>query len=176
MSRVLIAGVGNVFLGDDGFGAAVVAALCAPFSPPLPPGVVACDYGIRGLHLAYELLDPPELLILVDAVARGEAPGTLFLIEPDTCEVAAGADPHGMNVPAVLASVRMLGGHLPRVLIVGCQPLVLDEVMGLSPVVARTVQPAAQWIRSLVEGKAGILPAASDTFRETNHEMGQTRP
>ena len=170
--RVLIAGVGNVFRGDDGFGVAVIAALTAPDREPLPAGVVARDYGIRGLHLAYELLDPPQRLILVDAVTRGEIPGTLFLIEPSGWDDTESTDPHGMNVTGVLASVRMLGGELPRdVLIVGCEPLALDETMGLSPVVARAVEPAALWIRRLVAGESRL---AGDARRETNHETGQT--
>jgi hydrogenase maturation protease len=167
--RVLIAGIGNVFRGDDGFGVAVAAALNTPAAPPLPAGVVARDYGIRGLHLAYELLEPPGLLVLVDAVVRGEPAGTLFMLEPTAPEVnGAAADPHGMNVPAVLAAVAQLGGHLPRVLIVGCEPLVLEETMGLSPAVARAVQPAAQWIRKLVDGEP---QTAGDAGRETSHAI-----
>jgi hydrogenase maturation protease len=175
MTSVLIAGVGNIFRGDDGFGPAVIAALLAPDSQPLPPGVVASDYGIRGLHLAYELLEPPELLVLVDAVARGEPPGTLFTVEPDVRHGLSGgsADPHGMDLHSVLTSVEMLGGRLPRLLILGCQPLVLDEVMGLSPVVARAVEPAARWIRKLVEGESR---SAGDARRETSDEIRQTRP
>jgi hydrogenase maturation protease len=78
--RILVAGVGNVFRGDDGFGVAVARRLA---HEPLPPGVELRDYGVRGVHLAYELLDGYDLLVLVDAVTRGSPPGTLYVIEPD---------------------------------------------------------------------------------------------
>jgi hydrogenase maturation protease len=144
---VLVAGAGNIFRGDDGFGVAVAGRLARE---PLPAGVTVRDFGIRGLHLAYELLDPPGLLIVVDAVSRGEPPGTLFVIEPEV-EPATTADPHGMDLRAVFASVGAMGGALPRVLIVGCEPADLSETMGLSPAVERAVEPAVELLRTMVE-------------------------
>jgi hydrogenase maturation protease len=151
VTAVLVAGVGNIFRGDDGFGVAVAAALARE---PLPPGVRVRDFGIRGLHLAYELLDPPRLLIVVDAVARGEPPGTLFVIEPETeTELDATADPHGMSLPVVFASVGAMGGTLPRLLIVGCEPAELGELMGLSPPVERAVAPARDLVRTILDSE-----------------------
>jgi hydrogenase maturation protease len=149
--RILVAGAGNLFLGDDGFGPAVAAQLGRE---PLPEGVVVRDYGIRGLHLAYELLDPPQLLIVVDALSRGQEPGTLFVVEREGAEGEApdlAADPHGLTLPAMFAGVAALGVELPRVLIVGCEPLALDESLELSAPVARAVEPAARLVRGLIE-------------------------
>jgi hydrogenase maturation protease len=146
-AEVLIAGAGNIFRGDDGFGVAVAGKLARQ---SLPAGVIVRDFGIRGLHLAYELLDPPGLLIVVDAVSRGEPPGTLFVIEPEI-EPPATADPHGMDLQAVFASVGAMGGALPRILIVGCEPADLSETMGLSPAVELAVEPAVELLRTMVE-------------------------
>jgi hydrogenase maturation protease len=109
------------------------------------------DYGIRALHLAYALLEPLDLLIVVDAVSRGEAPGTLYVIEPsDLDDTDVPVDPHGMSLPAVFASAQALGGTLPRVLIVGCEPAELGETMGLSGPVERAVAPALQMVHELL--------------------------
>ncbi len=145
-ARVMIAGVGNVFLGDDGFGVAVARRLARE---PLPPGVIVRDVGVRGLHLAYELLDPPELLIVVDLVSRGELPGTIYVLEP-TLEGSAGGDAHGMDLHAVAATVRALGGTMPRVRLVGCEPAELDEGMELSAPIAAAVEPAASIVQRMV--------------------------
>ena len=146
MSAVLIAGIGNVFLGDDGWGVEVVRRLA---ERELPAGVRAVDYGIRGVHLAYDLLEGDvEVLILVDAVPTGEPPGTVCLLELDDqtrAELAAdGAtvDSHAMHPQAVLAALEALGGHVGRILVIGCQPQTLEPGMALSPVVAATVEPA----------------------------------
>jgi hydrogenase maturation protease len=148
MTPVLVAGAGNVFRGDDGFGVEVAARLARG---PLPAGVMVRDYGIRGLHLAYALLEPVTLLIVADAVSRGERPGTLYVIEPDPDEdLPELADPHGMSLPSVFASVRALGGELPRVLIVGCEPAELGETMGLSAAVEQAVDPALALIREIL--------------------------
>lgn len=148
--RVLIAGVGNVFLGDDGFGVEVARRLAAE---PLPEGAAVADYGIRGLHLAYRLLEPLDLLLVADALPRGNPAGTLCVVEPDLAEEPgeATADAHGMNLPAVFAAVRAMGGSLPRVRIVGCEPADVDERMGLSPAVAGAVEPAVSLLRELLE-------------------------
>jgi hydrogenase maturation protease len=161
-ARVLVAGVGNVFLGDDAFGVEVARRLSAG---PLPAGVEVADYGIRGLHLALRLLDAPDLLVVADATPRGGPPGTLYVIEPD---VEAGARPpadgHGMDVPAVLAAVRAMGGALPRVRIVGCEPATVEERMGLSPPVAAAIDPAVKLLRSILERElaTAAAPAAEE--------------
>jgi hydrogenase maturation protease len=155
---VLVAGVGNIFLGDDGFGVETVARLRGH---PLPPGVELDDTGVRGVHLAYRLLDGYDTLIVVDAAARGAAPGTLHLIEP----AAPGAgrdeppapplDGHHMGPDAVLALLGTLaestGGTPPRrVLVVGCEPGSLEEGIGLTPAVAAAVDDAVALVLRLL--------------------------
>lgn len=143
----LIAGVGNVLLGDDGFGVAVARALAAT---SLPDEVRVADFGTRGLHLACELLDGGyETTILVDATARGESAGTLTVIEPDVGAPVAAAG-HGLTPDQVLGWVRAMGGRPGRVLVVGCEPLDTGERMGLSPPVARAVPAAVALVRDLV--------------------------
>ena len=150
-SVTLVAGVGNVFLGDDGFGVEVARRLSAM---QLPDGVRVADFGIRGVHLAYQLLDGYDTLILVDAVARGESPGTVSVIEPSLEPRTPAQDPlmdaHSMDPAAVLALVRHLGGRLDRVLLVGCEPAALEEGMGLSEPVERAVEEAALLVQRLV--------------------------
>jgi len=155
MRRVLVAGVGNVFLGDDGFGCAVAQRLT---ELSLPSGVHVEDYGIRGVHLAYTLLEGYETLVLVDAAPRGEAPGTLFVLEPDfehaeTLERGESGfmlDAHGMDPEMVIGILRDLGGTVPRVRIVGCEPLDVRERMGLSAPVADAVGRAVLLVQQLV--------------------------
>jgi hydrogenase maturation protease len=157
-ARVLIAGVGNVFLGDDGFGPEVARRLAAE---PLPEGVCAADYGIRGLHLAYALLELPELLVLVDVLNREAPPGTLFVLEPDLESLPSGdGSPHGMDLPAVFAQVRQMGGALPRLLIVGCVPAELDEHLGLSAPVQAAVDECLALVRERVEHELRTMSPA----------------
>jgi len=146
---ILVAGVGNIFFGDDGFGPAVVRRLLREGPPP---GTRVVDYGIRGLHLAYELLEPIDRLVIVDAVQRGGEPGTLYVVEPDLdeLEMREAPDAHGMHLPAVFAQARALGAVLPPTIIVGCEPLDVDEGMGLSMPVARAVDAAVSWVREIV--------------------------
>jgi hydrogenase maturation protease len=147
---VLVAGVGNVFLGDDGFGVEVARRLAAE---DLPDGVEVADVGIRGVHLAYQLLDGYDLAILVDASPRGEAPGTISVIEPAAGAATAGGplvDAHGMAPDAVLAMLEALGGGPVRVLLVGCEPAEVDARMGLSEPVAAAVGEAVEVVRELV--------------------------
>ena len=156
---VLIAGIGNIFLGDDAFGVEVVQHLA---SRKLPDRVKVVDFGIRGFDLAYALLDRFDVTILVDACPRGGVPGTLYLIEPDLDASAEGtsetaqttADAHSMNPMNVIRMAKSLGGNLKRILLVGCEPLTLgpeEGAMGLSAPVAAMVEEAANRIESLVE-------------------------
>jgi hydrogenase maturation protease len=147
--RVLVAGVGNVFFRDDGFGVEVARRLA---QDEMPPGAAVADFGIRGIHLAFELLDPPRLLVVVDALPRGGAPGSLYVVDPELDAMQpAGADAHAMQLPAVFASVRAMGGTLPRVLVVGCEPAEVGEGMGLSEPVQRAIGPAAELVRDIVQ-------------------------
>jgi hydrogenase maturation protease len=147
-SRILIAGIGNVFFGDDGFGPEVVRRLS---TEALPEGVELYDVGIRGMHLAYKLLDGWDLLVAVDTVARGGTPGTGYLIEADTTATSRQPDAHSVDLPWVFAIVRALGGPLGRVLVVGCEPEALCERIGLSAPVAAAVEPAMKRIRQIAE-------------------------
>lgn len=147
--RVLVAGIGNVFKGDDGFGVEVVQCLRRR---DVPDGVVIVDFGVRGLHLAYELLEAPELLVVTDVVSRGGTPGTLYVIEPECAPGSpASADAHGMDLMSVFATLRALGGTVPRVLIVGCEPAELGDRMALSDVVAQSVDAAADLVVEILE-------------------------
>jgi hydrogenase maturation protease len=157
--RVLVAGVGNLFLGDDGFGPAVIAMLG---EERLPPAVTAVDYGIRGVHLSYDLLDGWDELILVDALPGDGPPGEVHVLavsEDDVEAAPAAVDAHGLSPVAVLGSLRALGGRLPRTVVVGCIPGTVAEGIGLSPAVAAAVGPAVRRIRALVSGAA--VPAGS---------------
>ena len=150
--RVLVAGIGNVFLSDDAFGVEVARLLS---SRALTEGIRVEDYGIRGIHLAYDLLEGYDSLVVIDAVPMGEPPGTLALIEPELANGPATrcspfsdgdgvstVDAHTMSPDVVLATLARLGGSVERIVIVGCQPGDLDEGMGLSPAVLEAV-PAA---------------------------------
>jgi hydrogenase maturation protease len=145
-ARVLVAGVGNVFFGDDGFGPEVARAL---LSDP-PPATKIEDFGIRGLHLAYELLAGYERAILIDAAPRGDVPGTLYVIDAGNEEASGTPDAHRMDVQNVFAYVRLLGGDPPPVTIVGCEPQALEMEIGLSEAVTRSIASAATLVRRLV--------------------------
>jgi hydrogenase maturation protease len=161
----LVAGIGNIFLGDDGFGVEVAQRLA---SVRFQGEVKVRDFGIRGIHLAYEMLDGGyQTTILVDATPRGGAPGTLYLIEPqwDTVETPSPADAHSMNPQAVLGAVKALGGSPGRVLIVGCEPATVEEGMGLSPPVAQAVGEAVEFVRELIAKGEPDVPGDSRTDR-----------
>jgi hydrogenase maturation protease len=159
--RVLIAGVGNIFLGDDGFGVQVAERLA---KRDLPDGVLVGDYGISGMHLAYDLADGIETAILVDAVPRGGQPGTVYVIEPARpasaqgndvqAQAAAFFDGHGMQPDVVLSMLGTLGGQVGRVLIVGCEPASVDYGIGLSPQVAAAVDEAVRVVLRLIGADA----------------------
>lgn len=154
--RVLVAGVGNVFLADDGFGPEVVAAL---HKRPARQGVHVADFGIRGMDLAFRLLDGYDAAVLVDAAPRGGAPGTLYVIEAGAHEPADGEMPeaHGMDPVRVLALARQLASAapLPRVLVLGCEPRVRmrgdepDVVVELSEEVRTAVGDAVRLLTEL---------------------------
>ncbi|MFI7404152.1 hydrogenase maturation protease [Streptomyces sp. NPDC049541] len=155
-TRLLVAGVGNIFLADDAFGPEVIRALDRR---PLPPEVRVRDFGIRGLDLAYELLAGYDVAVLVDAAARGHRPGTLSLIEPEPPDGTAGAAPpeaHGMDPAKVLALAAHLGDEpLPRVLVLACEPEVRprgdeDIAPGISAPVREAVDRAVAALHSLV--------------------------
>ena len=155
-TRLLVAGVGNIFLADDAFGPEVIQALDRR---PLSPEVRVRDFGIRGMDLAYELLDGYDTVVLVDAAARGHRPGTLSLIEPELPDGTAGAAPpeaHGMDPAKVLALAAHLGDEpLPRVLVLACEPEVRprgdeDIVPGISAPVREAVDRAVAALHTLV--------------------------
>jgi len=152
---ILVAGIGNIFLGDDAFGVEVARRLSGR---AVPEGVQVGDYGIRGYDLAYALADDPDCTILVDACPRGDAPGTVYLIEPSLDSLDDESQPlvfdaHTMNPVSVLRLARSMGAPLRHVLLVGCEPATLgpDEgQLGLSPVVEAAVDQAVALIESLV--------------------------
>ena len=153
---ILVAGIGNIFLQDDGFGVVVAKRLA---DSELPEGVKVADFGIRGVHLAYEMLDGGyDMTILIDAAPRGEAPGTVYLIEPDLDNIdaqqSASMDAHSMDPQVVFATLKSLGGSPRRVLIVGCEPLVIDDGIGLSEPVGRAVEEAVRLVHSVVDDLA----------------------
>lgn len=151
--RILVAGVGNVFRGDDAFGVEVARALLVR---PQPAGGRVADFGIRGHDLAYAILDGYDVLILVDITARGGEPGTLYPLELDPQAVMrfASAGGHGFDLPAALRLARELGGTIPRLLLVGCEPAELgdedDGLMGLSEPVQRAVERAVGLVEELI--------------------------
>jgi hydrogenase maturation protease len=143
--NTLVAGIGNIFNRDDGFGCEVIGRL-----RDMPVDVRVEDYGIRGMHLALDLLAGVDLLILVDAIAGTDPPGTLCVLEPDPSGNAEPLDAHRMDPLAVLGMVAGLGGEIGRVLVVGCQPADLDDGMGLSPSVEAVVARAVDIVENLV--------------------------
>ncbi|HEY4026326.1 MAG TPA: hydrogenase maturation protease [Candidatus Dormibacteraeota bacterium] len=180
--RVLVAGIGNVFLGDDGFGVEVVAELA---KRQQPDGVEVADFGIRGFDLAYSLMDGYDAAVLVDALPLGRPPGTVSVLEADLDErerrdpptqrsgglggayavdlgEAYAFDSHGMTPTEVLRLVRHLGGRPPRVLVVGCEPESLgpenEGRMGLSQVVDGAVGEAVRIVERLVPDLLAVAP------------------
>ncbi|GAA2629849.1 hydrogenase maturation protease [Paractinoplanes durhamensis] len=155
--NVLVAGIGNLFLGDDGFGPEVVRRLIAE-GPPAE-GVRIVDYGIRGVHLAYDLLDGVDLFVLVDALPGEETPGELVVLEVGPGDFTpAEFDAHAMTPGAVLGVLTRIGGTLPPTYVVGCRVDVLDEAVGLTPRVEAAVPRAMAEIRALI-ARAQVSPA-----------------
>ncbi|MGW1028589.1 hydrogenase maturation protease [Streptomyces sp. NPDC002577] len=165
-ARVLVAGIGNIFLGDDAFGPEVAAVL---LTRPRPAGVHIADFGIRGMDLAYALGDGYDAAVLVDAAPRGQAPGTLYVIEPEEPAGEPAPEAHGMDPVRVLALARHLNGNLPRTLIVGCEPHACttdDETevgTGLSAPVRLAVGRAVGLVESVVDDLLAEVRAVRDT-------------
>jgi len=173
---VLVAGIGNIFFADDGFGVEVAHRL---LEAGPPPGVTVVDYGIRGVHLAYDLLNGWDTVILVDAVDRGGPPGTVHVLDitaartapspegsdpenPDPANPDAGSrpvgrrraiDPHGMTPDAVLDLLDTLGGSTARVYLVGCEPESTEERIGLGPAVSGAVAAGTRAVLDLVRAR-----------------------
>ncbi|MGB8387114.1 hydrogenase maturation protease [Mycobacterium sp.] len=148
-TRILVAGVGNIFLGDDGFGSEVIRTAAIA---PDDPGVRVTDYGIRGMHLAYDLLEEWDALVLVDAVPSRGNPGALHVFQAD-CEPGSdptGLDGHSMDPAAVFASLRALGGNPPYTVVVGCEAGSVEEGIGLTEPVAQAVPRAARVVEEIV--------------------------
>ncbi len=152
--KVLVAGIGNIFLGDDAFGVEVVNRLA---QRSLPGNVCVADFGIRSFDLAYALMEDWELVILVDALPRGGEPGTLYTLEPElpaSDEEPPSLDAHTMNPVAVLRMVSALGGEVGRMLVVGCEPATVEPDaegdMGLSAPVAGAVDEAVRMVEELI--------------------------
>jgi hydrogenase maturation protease len=153
--RILIAGIGNIFFGDDAFGVEVARRLAGR---RLPEGVRVVDFGIRGLDLAYALLDAHDAVILVDAIPRGGQPGTLYVMEPelkpDTGEAGLLVETHGMDPMKVLRLAAAMGARVERLLVVGCEPTPAADVdemqLGMSDAVGAAVDEAVRLIDSLV--------------------------
>jgi hydrogenase maturation protease len=153
---ILIACIGNIFLGDDGFGCEVARRLA---ERSWPANVKVVDFGIRGFDLTYALLDGQDVTIFVDATPRGNEPGTLYTIEPaldeiQNIETGGMVDAHSMNPMKVLSMVKSMGGQFKKILLVGCEPATFgpeEGQMGLSEPVAAAVAEAVKIIESLVE-------------------------
>jgi hydrogenase maturation protease len=148
-----VAGIGNVFLGDDGFGVEVVARLARR---PLPEGVEVADFGIRGFDLAYALMESYDVAVLVDALSQNGRPGELFVLEPDFDQVDdhGVADGHSMDPVAVLRLVKQFGGRPPRLFVVGCEPASLGDeegYIGLSEPVQEALDGAVALVEELVQ-------------------------
>jgi hydrogenase maturation protease len=149
MTRTLVAGIGNVFFGDDGFGCEVARRLRA--GGPRD-GVSVVDFGIRGVHLAYELTSGYDAAIIVDAVARGGRAGTLYVIDPELDGGGAPiADAHSIDLGAVFAMARTLGAPPARVVVVGCEAGGLADRIGLSDELAQAIEPAVALVQTLLQ-------------------------
>ncbi len=153
--RILVAGVGNVFLRDDAFGVEVARLLA---ERPQPPGVQVKDYGIRGVHLVYELLDGYDLFVLVDAAPRGEVPGTVTVLEVELPGPQAQPviDAHSLTPDAIFGLLSSLGGHPGRSLVVACEPADVEPGMGLTDQVQAALPHA---VRAVEEILAEARPA-----------------
>jgi hydrogenase maturation protease len=176
--KILVAGIGNIFLGDDGFGVEVARRLA---ERAWPEGVRVVDFGIRGIDLVYALLDDYEALILVDIAARGEPPGTLYLIDPQVeADAEITIEAHSMDPMKVLALARDLGAPQRRLTyLVACEPAQLvsgetyeDVVVALSAPVAAAVDEAVKMVESLVAQISNNKGGESDEFTTLDEVCG----
>src|ERR1700744_5299455 len=149
--RTLVAGVGNIFQRDDAFGVEVVRLLA---ERPRPDGVKVADFGIRGVHLVYELLDGCDLFVLVDAAQRGYAPGTVTVLEVEPASTASPSgvmDAHGLAPDQVFAMLDSMGGRPGRSLVVACEPADVSAGMGLSEPVREALPHAVRAVERILE-------------------------
>jgi hydrogenase maturation protease len=183
--QILVAGIGNAWLRDDGFGGEVAKLLS---ERELPPGVHVIDFGSGGLDLAYEVMRGYDALILIDVSRQGGTAGTLYVMEADPDDVEGKIedgqmlDPHGMDPQTVLRFVKYVGGWPGRVFVVACEPEVVEDVgFGLSESVSRSLERAADVVLETVEdlrARAGMIadlcghPAALDATRDAQRARG----
>jgi hydrogenase maturation protease len=149
MKRILVAGIGNIFFGDDAFGSEVARRL---MSEPWPDDIRVVDFGIRGFDLTFALLEGYETVILLDATPRGGQAGTLYTLEPDTAEFAScvpEVEPHGMDPMRVLAMAHSMGATWKRLILVGCEPSAHVEGIGVSEPVRGAMEEAVKVVRRL---------------------------
>jgi hydrogenase maturation protease len=176
VTRTLVAGVGNLFSSDDGFGPEVARRLGRQ---SMPDGAAAVDYGTRGTHLAYDLLSGWDRLILVDVIPPRGEPGRLHVLEVGPDDVQADAvggeafDPHGMAPGSMLHNLQALGGQLLPTIVVGCEPAVLAEGIGLSRPVADAVEVAVQTVLQLLAAPPSTGAVRSEARRTS--EATETR-
>ena len=165
MKRILVAGIGNVFLGDDGFGVAVAQELA---KKPQPHGVDVVDFGIRGVDLTFRLMDGYDAAILVDTAQRGGSPGSLYVIEPSEPDAVEPqtilSNAHAVHPARALALVKALGGKLSALRLVACEPKSIAEdepdlTVGLSAEVAAAVMPAVDLVERIVDELRGGAPS-----------------
>lgn len=165
--RTLVAGVGNVFLRDDAFGVEVVRLLAGQ---PVPDGVEIRDFGIRGVHLVYDLLNGCDLFVLVDAAARGEAPGTVSVLEVEVPEADRSSpvmDAHSLAPDDIFALLGSLGGRPGRCLVVACEPADVSAGMGLSEPVRHALPHGVRAVQEILTGKGGARDA-----EQADHDGG----
>ena len=173
--RTLVAGVGNVFLRDDAFGVEVVRLLA---EQPVPEGVEIRDFGIRGVHLVYDLLNGCDLFVLVDAAPHGQAPGTVSVLEvelpepagPDTLDRPL-IDAHSLTPDAIFALLVSLGGRPGRSLVVACEPAEIDAGMGLSDPVREALPHAVRTVQEILAGSAGEDEDEDEDEDETDQQL-----
>jgi hydrogenase maturation protease len=151
--QILVAGIGNAWLRDDGFGGEVARRLEARV---LPAGITVIDFGTGGLDLAYEVMRGYDALVLIDVSRQGGEPGTLYVMEPAEEDIAAGIedgellDPHGMDPQTVLRFVRAVGGWPGKVVVIACEPAEVEEMgLGLSDEVSAAVDRAVELVESV---------------------------
>jgi hydrogenase maturation protease len=149
--KTLVAGVGNIFQRDDAFGVEVIRLLA---SRPVPPGVQVADFGIRGVHLVYELLDGCDLFVLVDAAQRGWPPGTVTVLEVQPTDMASPSgvmDAHGLAPDQVFAMLDSMGSRPGRSLVVACEPADVTAGMELSDQVREALPHAVRAVEKILE-------------------------